>query len=367
MVFWEIKKLSWGGKLPKRKEFFANQYSGHCRSLTSCGYSKLFKENLANFKLYAIKPVSLQTFFMKTFLPKLNLLFVVFFLSVITQAQDNNADSTGLPGDNFDLQGALQMFKKASSPEEFEKFLNQQDNNVNNLDLNGDGEVDYIKVIDKADRDLHAFILQVPVSENENQDIAVIELEKTGNASAVLQIIGDEDIYGEQVIIEPSEDGDNALINGWNINNQSGPAAPAISEGIGIVVNVWLWPSVRFVYAPGYRLWVSPWRWRHYPNWWRPWRPFVWHVWHPRRVVYHRGFVIAGTHRVIRAHAVYKPFRTTSVTVRTRHSAAVGRYRVTRTKTTVTGPRGRSATKTTTTVTGKRGKVKAQKTRIRRN
>ena len=31
-------------------------------------------------------------------------------------------DSTGLPGDNFSLQGALEMFKKASSPEEFEKL-----------------------------------------------------------------------------------------------------------------------------------------------------------------------------------------------------------------------------------------------------
>lgn len=282
-------------------------------------------------------------------------------------AQDNASDSTGLPGDNFDLQGALQMFKKASSPEEFEKLLNEQGNNVNNLDLNGDGEVDYIKVIDKADKDVHAFILQVPVSEKENQDIAVIELEKTGTASAVLQIVGDEDIYGEQTIVEPTDDGDDALINGWNYSNQSGPAAQTEYRAAGIIVNVWLWPSVRFVYAPGYRLWVSPWRWRHYPGWWRPWRPLAWHTWHPRRMVYHRGFVVVGTHRVVRAHAVYRPFRTTSVTVRTRHSAAVGRYRVTKTKTTVTGPRGRSATKTTTTVTGKRGKVKAKKTRIRRN
>ena len=81
----------------------------------------------------------------------------------------------------------------------------------------------------------------------------------------------------------------------------------------------------------------------------------------------HRKFVIVGTHRVVRAHKVYTPFRASSVTVRTRHAASVSRYRVTRTKTTVTGSRGKSATKTTTTVKGPKGKVKAQKTRVRKN
>ena len=33
------------------------------------------------------------------------------------------ADSTGLPGDNFSLEGAIELFKQAGSPEEFEKLL----------------------------------------------------------------------------------------------------------------------------------------------------------------------------------------------------------------------------------------------------
>jgi hypothetical protein len=37
------------------------------------------------------------------------------------------ADSTGLPGDNFSLEGALELFKKSASPEEFEKLLNTED------------------------------------------------------------------------------------------------------------------------------------------------------------------------------------------------------------------------------------------------
>ena len=108
------------------------------------------------------------------------LALILFFSIPKLKAQDAEEDSTGLPGDNFSLQGALEMFKKASSPEEFEKLINTKDNNVNNLDLNEDGDIDYIRVVGKMEKDVHAFVLQVPVSETENQDIAVIELEKTG-------------------------------------------------------------------------------------------------------------------------------------------------------------------------------------------
>ena len=299
-----------------------------------------------------------------------NYLLTLFMLAGLTlstalQAQNQTGiDSTGLPGDNFSLQGALEMFKKASSIEEFEKLINTQDNSINNLDLDGDGETDYVRVIDRDEKEVHAFVLQVAVSESENQDIAVIELEKNGTESAMIQIVGDEDIYGEEVIVEPDGGDDSAMI-GFMDDQASGPAVN-LEQSPAIVVNVWFWPSVRFVYGPLYRPWVSPWRWRHYPGWWRPWRPFAWRVWHPRCVVYHRPFVVVRTHRVVRAHAVYRPVRVTSVTVQRRNSVAVKNYRVTRTRTTVTGPRGNKAVKTTTTVRGKGGRVKAKKTTVRR-
>ena len=169
------------------------------------------------------------------------------------------------------------------------------------------------------------------VSETENQDIAVIELEKTGSETAVLQIIGDEDIYGEKTIVEPGDgDGtfisnDNLTIGGPNFNFTN------YNDGAGIIVNVWLWPSVRFVYAPAYHPWRSPWRWRVYPAYWHPWHPLAWHVFHPLRLRYHAGFAVVHTHRVIRAHAVYGRTRVTSVTVRTRNNARVTHYRTTRT------------------------------------
>lgn len=282
-------------------------------------------------------------------------------------AQENDSDSTGLPGDHFSLQGALDLFKKATSIEEFEKLLNTESNHVNNLDLDGDNEIDYIKVIAKKEEEANVFILQVAVSEKENQDIAVIELEKSGSEYATIQIVGDEEIFGEETIVEPGEADSESHIEAANNTAVKGPNSNyALDIDAGVVVNVWFWPSVRFVYAPGYRIWVSPWRYHNYPAWWRPWRPLGWHVWHPFRGYYHRNYVVVHTHRMVHARRIYTPYRATSVTVHTRHAVARKNYTVTRNRTTVTGPRGNSATKTTTTVRSKNGKVKGSKTTVRK-
>lgn len=266
---------------------------------------------------------------MKTAQLFLSTVIILFIAITQIKAQDQDQDSTGLPGDNFSLQGALEMFKKANSPEEFEKLINTQDNNVNNLDLNEDGDIDYVRVVGKMDKDVHAFVLQVAVSETENQDVAVIELEKTGDANAMLQIVGDDDIYGEQTIVEPQEEGEET-------ENEKGEGADTeyiSNKKAAVVVNVWIWPCVRFVYRPGYVVWVSPWRWKVYPGWWHPWRPLAWHVFHPLRLRYHHHFAIVHTHRVIHAHRIYAPIRTTSITVRNRHSASVTHFRTHRTTT----------------------------------
>ena len=90
-----------------------------------------------------------------------SLLLSITFFAALSFSSNAQQDSTGMPGDNFSLQGALEMFKQSGSPEEFEKLINTEDKNVNNLDLNGDGDIDYIKVIDKSANDVHAFILQI--------------------------------------------------------------------------------------------------------------------------------------------------------------------------------------------------------------
>ncbi|MFI5188166.1 MAG: hypothetical protein ACHQF0_15650, partial [Chitinophagales bacterium] len=198
------------------------------------------------------------------------------------------------------------------------------------------------------------------------QDIAVIELEKTGDTTATLQIVGDKDIYGEEVIAEPNGGGDGAFNNSETDNYAvHGPNTGYNFQAPGIFVNVWFWPCVRFVYVPNYVVWYSPWRWGYYPGWWRPWRPFGWYMWHPFHYGYERHFAIVTEHRLLVAHRIYTPLRISSVTVRTRNQTVVNNYRVTRTKTTYTGPRGNKFEKTTTTVKDRREKTRTKSTRVR--
>lgn len=268
------------------------------------------------------------------------------------EEQDMEMDSTGLPGDHFSLEGAIELFKKSESPEDFEKRLNAENNEVNNLDLNEDGKIDYIRVEGRMDGDAHALVLQALLGENEVQDVAVIEIEKQGAENAILQIVGDESLYGEQIFVEPFEE--EKANNGRN-------KGPQVQYGpVRIVVNVWFWRPVRFIYAPGYRVYVSPWRWGVYPSYWRPWRPYPWGVFHVRARPFRTHYHVVAVHRVHRAHAVYTPHR--------RHSAVVH----TRTTTVVKarGPHGGKvkAKQTTTTTRGRNGQVKqTQTTTVKKN
>lgn len=164
-------------------------------------------------------------------------------------------DSTGLEGDNLDLNAVLELFKDSESPEDFEKKLNSEGSDVNNLDLNEDGEVDYIRVIDAGDSTSHALTLQVPVTESESQDIAVIEMEKTAEKTVNVQVVGDAELYGENYILVPQ----------------------AKTNSV-VMVNAHAWRPVRFMFAPRYVFYASPWRYRHHPKWYRPWRRVHWNV-----------------------------------------------------------------------------------------
>lgn len=216
-----------------------------------------------------------------------------------------------VPGDNFSLEGALELFKKSSSPEEFERLLNSADAEVNNLDLNGDGDIDYIRVIDRNKGAVHTFILQAVISQYESQDIAVIALEKLANGKAVLQITGDADIYGIETIIEPTQE---VRINAGTSTARS-------------VVNVWSWPSVQYVYGPYYDPWISPWHWSYRPIWWSPWRPIAYIHYYPRWDRYRPYYNICYTPRIRYAHEIYRPYRSTSVVVYNRHHSQITTYR----------------------------------------
>ncbi len=233
---------------------------------------------------------------------------ILFIILGITTGFCQENDNTAFTGDNFSLEGALAMFKKSTSLEEFEKMLNQEDNNVNNLDLNGDGNIDYINVDDIKENDTHVIVLSTFIKDKDKQDIATIGIEKTGSEEATLQIEGDEELYAANTIAEPSD------IDQKIESSKGGPAVGEVTT-TRLFVNVWLWPCVRFVYAPSYVVWVSPHRWGFYPRWWHPWHPFRHTVFYtrcaPHRVYYNR----TPTRRLVFVRKVYAPRRHYSTVV----------------------------------------------------
>lgn len=231
-----------------------------------------------------------------------------FLATGIAANGQSNADQE-VPGDNFSLEGALELFKKSASPEEFERLLNSADSKVNNLDLNSDGNIDYIRVIDRKDGNIHAFILQAVLSQDESQDVAVIELEKLDNGKAVLQITGDADVYGIETIIEPS---DEVRVNAGTSTER-------------VAVNVWTWPSVQYVYGPYYSMWASPWGWSYYPGWWSPWHPVAYYVYSPWWRPYRPYYSVCHYHRP--GFGYYTPYRRTSVIVYNNYRGQIDRYR----------------------------------------
>ncbi len=228
---------------------------------------------------------------------KKSLVLLLAFLGIATAF--SQPETTG---DNFSLEGALALFKKANSLQEFETFLNQENNSVNNLDLNKDGETDYIMVDAIKEGTSHVIILSTYIYKKNKQDIATIGIEKTGPESAVLQIEGDINLYKQNTLAEPSETTES------NSGGKGGPFATKIKLK-QIVINVWFWPCIQYMYAPNYIVWHSPWYWNHYPKWWSPWKPFQFTVFYSNCNIYRNHYRRVSTRRVEIAHNLYVPRR----------------------------------------------------------
>ncbi|MFK7774462.1 MAG: hypothetical protein AB8F94_20130 [Saprospiraceae bacterium] len=225
-------------------------------------------------------------------------LLSILFLSATTAQRGE--ERTGYDGDFFSLEGAIDLFKNSNTIADFERRLNEEDTYVNNLDLDRDGQIDFIRVEHIREGSFHAIVLQVPLNRYDVQDIAVIEIEKTGRRRAMLQIVGDEDIYGEEVIVEPYEG------NGYS-RGRGGPNADYdFNRGY---VNVFWWSPVQHIFGRQYRVYRSPYYWSYYPNYWRPWRPCGWNVFRPRIVIFHRHYHHVHFHRLRHVHNFYRPYR----------------------------------------------------------
>lgn len=196
----------------------------------------------------------------KYFLPYLVAAMSLSSLPAFSQTDDDTT-ALGLPGDNLDLYAVLTLFQKSKTIEAFEKSLNDEQTKINNLDLNLDKKVDFIKVKTTQKDSSFTFVLQVDVTKTETQDVAVIFLNKV-NGKVDLQIVGDEALYGKDYVIEPKGNSSITANPGYT---GSDPVTVNVPKTTVVVVESA--PVVQYVYSPAYVPYYPPYYYGYYPPW----------------------------------------------------------------------------------------------------
>ena len=225
---------------------------------------------------------------------KVSLSFIVLaisFLSLPAFSQTESLAETdttllGLPGDNLDLFGVLDLFQKSPSIEDFEKSLNLEETGVNNLDLDLDDKVDFIKVVTEQDGDDFTFVLQVDVSEKEVQDIAVILVSKDEDEKITMQMIGDKDLYGKDYVIEPAPPAPKVTANPAYAGTDPVESTPATTT----VVVVESAPVVQYVYSPVYVPYYPPYTYAYPPPYFAAFTVVAIGVYHNNHYHHHHGY-----------------------------------------------------------------------------
>jgi hypothetical protein len=278
---------------------------------------------------------------MKNLMAKFVITLATMTLGLVSvPAQDGALVSThnSEAAEHLNLHAVAEVFKDSEHLENFEHSLNNPETGINNLDLNDDDQVDFIRVVEHVADNTHLVVLQVPLGEDEFQDVATIAVEQEGMKKYNLQIQGDEGLYGPNyyVIASPADLG--------------------------------TWAVVRGLFRPNRQPYRSPFGFRTLPRWWGVRHPVALNIYRTRTVAFvgRRNFVATKTVRVRTVGKVnYRP-RTSTLVIR--------KTNVSRPMTTIAKPgtvihsrtdvktRPNSVTQTTTTRTNTRaGKPKRGK------
>lgn len=142
---------------------------------------------------------------------------------------------------SLDLKAIASIFGDSHNLEDFERRINDYDSRISNLDLNSDGDVDYLRVIETSENNTHLVVIQAVLDRDVYQDVATIVVERDRYRRSYVQIIGDPYIYGVNYIIEPVF-----------------YRTPRIYS--------WFW-------SLNYYRWKSPYHWGYYPRYYNHRRP----------------------------------------------------------------------------------------------
>ncbi|MGA9407725.1 MAG: hypothetical protein WBW71_11390 [Bacteroidota bacterium] len=189
-----------------------------------------------------------------------------------SSAQDQTVTTTSTPAAaGLDLQAVTEIVKHSKNAADIEQQLNAP-GSVNNLDINGDGNVDYIHVTEYGKGNMRGFSLTVMDSTGAEQEIATIEIEREYNSADVI-VVGEPAYYGPGVCY-------------------TGVWVPA-----DVALWVYLWHPHRFYY--------SPYAYGYYPAYYHPYHPVPYAAYNSHVTILVRSTVI---HRM----AIPKNYRSRS-------------------------------------------------------
>ena len=140
----------------------------------------------------------------------------------------------------LDLNAVAAAYAEANSTREFEQILNSSRYMINNLDLNCDGWVDYLRVIETRNGYYHALLIQACLAPGVFQDVATLVAERRSDRLYV-EVVGDRYLYGYNYIVRP------VFIKRppmWNVYGQT-----------------------------NYTVWSSPYYWGYYPSYYTQPKP----------------------------------------------------------------------------------------------
>lgn len=175
--------------------------------------------------------------------------------------------------DNLDLESVAYLFGESENLEVFEMKLNDPELRVSNLDLNYDGYIDYLRVVEIKEGRVFVITIQAVLGNDLYQNVATIDVMLKNRRNVYVQVIGNEYIYGRNYIIEP------------------------------VFVHR---PVIYTYFSYSHRpVWVSPWHWKQYPRYYSYREPYAVHVYHHHVYDYYRPKVKCHYVHKRRVHKAY--------------------------------------------------------------
>ena len=114
---------------------------------------------------------------------------------IVRQSNTVVSPSTPMIGDNLDLQALGELVRRSGNVEQIENEINSN-GSINNLDLDGDGQVDYIRVQEILGGNKRGFEFIVDLPNGSSETVATINFEEGGDMGH-MSIQGNPTYYGD--------------------------------------------------------------------------------------------------------------------------------------------------------------------------